>query len=57
MAHGAMPISFSVALGHTPANAVKATAGDGLLVALRVLTFPLHSLMSSARREGSEYYF
>ena len=27
MAHRAVPISLSVALGHTSANAVKATAG------------------------------
>ena len=33
MAHRAAPISVSVALGHTSANAVKATAGAGPLVA------------------------
>ena len=33
MAHKAAPISVSVALGHTSANAVKATAGAGPLVA------------------------
>ena len=36
MAHRAAPISVSVALSHTSAYAVKATAGAGPLVALRV---------------------
>ena len=36
MAHRAAPISVSVALGHASANAVKATAGAGPLVAPRV---------------------
>ena len=31
MAHRAAPISVSVALGHTSANAVKAMAGGGLV--------------------------
>ena len=35
MAHGAAPISVSIALGHASANAVKATAGAGPLVAPR----------------------
>ena len=39
MAHRAAPISVSIALGHAPANAVKATAGAGLLVA-REFNFP-----------------
>ena len=32
MAHRAVPISVSIALGHASANAVKATAGGGGLV-------------------------
>ena len=36
MAHRAAPISVSTALGHASANAVKATAGAGSLVAPRV---------------------
>ena len=36
MAHRAAPISVSIALGHASANAVKATAGAGPLVAPRV---------------------
>ena len=38
MAHRAVPISASVALGHASVNAVKATAGGGAgpLVALHV---------------------
>ena len=57
MAHRAAPISVSVALGHTSANAVKATAGGWSTGSSACLTFPLHSLMSSTRREGSEYHF
>ena len=59
MAHGAAPVSASVAIGDTSANAVKAAAGGGGLStgSSTCLTFPLHSLMSSARREGSEYHF
>ena len=53
MAHRAAPISVSIALGHASANAVKATAGGWSTS----LNFPLHSHMSSARREGSEYNF
>ena len=44
-------------LGHTSANAVKATAGGWSTGSSTCSTFPLHSLMSSARREGSEYHF
>ena len=47
---------FLVALGHTSANAVKATAEGWSTGSSACLTFPLHSLMSSARREGSEYH-
>ena len=36
MAHRAAPISVSIALGRASANAVKATAGAGPLVAPRV---------------------
>ena len=36
MAHRAVPISISIALGHASANAVKATAGAGPLVVPRV---------------------
>ena len=57
MAHRAVPISVSVALGHTSANAVKATAGGWSTGSSMCLTFPLHSLMSSARREGSDNHF
>ena len=48
---------FLVALGHTSANAVKAKAGGWSTGSSACLTFPLHSLMSSARREGSEHQF
>jgi len=57
MAHRAAPISISMALGHASANAVKATAGSWSTGSSAGLTFPLHSQMSSARREGSEYHF
>ena len=57
MAHRAASISVSVALGHTSVNAVKATAGGWSTGSSTCLTFPLHSLMSNARREGSEYHF
>ena len=57
MAHRAAPISVSIALGHSSANAVKATAGGWSTGSSASLTFPLHSHMSSARREGSEYHF
>ena len=58
MAHRAAPISVSIALGHASANAVKATAGGGWSTGSSAsLTFPLHSHMSSARQEGSEYHF
>ena len=43
--------------GHTSANAVKATAGGWSTGSSACLTFPFHSLMSSTRREGSEYHF
>ena len=36
MAHRAAPISVSIAVGLAPANAVKATAGAGPMVAPRV---------------------
>jgi len=57
MMHRAAPISVSIALGHASANALKATAGGWSTGSSASLTFPLHSHMSSARREGSEYYF
>ena len=57
MAHGAAPTSVSIALGHASANAVKATAEGWSTGSSASLTFPLHSHMSSARREGSEYHF
>ena len=57
MAHRAAPISVSIALGHTSANAVKATAGGWYIGSSASLTYPLHSHMSSATREGSEYHF
>ena len=57
MAHRAVPISVSIALGHASANAVKATVGSWSTGSSASLTFPLHSYMSSARREGSEYHF
>ena len=56
-AHRAAPISVSTALGHASVNAVKATAGGWPTVSSASLTFPLHSHMSSARREGNEYHF
>ena len=57
MAHRAAPISVSIALGHASASAVKATAGGWSTGSSAGLTFPLHSHMSSTRREGSEYHF
>ena len=57
MAHRAAPISVSIALGHASANAVKATTGGWSTGSSASLTFPLHSHMSSARREGSQYHF
>ena len=57
MAHWAAPISVSIALGHASTNAVKATAGGCSTGTSASLTFPLHSHMSSARRESSEYHF
>ena len=36
MVHRALPIPISIALGHMSANAVKATAGAGPLVAPHV---------------------
>ena len=57
MAHRAAPISVSLALGHASANAVKATAGGWSTGGSASLIFPLHSHVSSARRESSEYHF
>ena len=57
MANRAAPISASLALGHAFANAVKATAGGWSTGSSASLTFPLHSHVSSARREGSENHF
>ena len=57
MAYRAAPIHVSIALGHASANAVKATAWGWSTGSSARLTFPLHSHMSSARREGSEYHF
>ena len=56
MAHRAAPITVSIDLGHASANAVKATAGGWSTGGSASLTSPLHSHMSSARREGSEYH-
>ena len=56
MMHRAASISVSMALGHASANAVKATAGGWSTGSSASLTFPLHSHISSARREGSEYH-
>ena len=56
VAHWAAPNSVSIALGHASANAVKATAGGWPTGSSASLTFPLHSHMSSARQEGSEYH-
>ena len=57
MAHRAAPISVFIALGHASANVVKTKAGDWSTGSSVSLTVPLHSHMSSARREGSEYHF
>ena len=57
IAHRVVPISVSIGLGHASANAVKATAGGWSTGSSTSLTFPLHSHMLSARREGSEYHF
>ena len=57
MVHRAAPISVFIALGHVSANAVKAREGGWSTGSSTGLTFPLHSHMSSARREGSEYHF
>ena len=56
-AHRAAAISVSITLGHASANAMEATAGGWSTVSSASLTFPLHSHMSGARREGSEYHF
>ena len=50
-------ISVSIALGHASANAVKATAGGWSTGSSVSFTFPLHSHMTSARQEDSEYHF
>ena len=55
--HRAAPISVSIALGQVSANAVKATAWGWSTGSSASLTFPLHSHVSSPRREGSEYQF
>ena len=52
----AVPISISITIGHAPANAVKARKGGWSTSSSASLTFPLHSYMSSARREGSKYH-
>ena len=57
MAHRAAPISVSIALSHASANVVKVTAGGWSAGSYASLTFPLHSHISSARRDGSEYHF
>ena len=49
MAYRATPISVSVALGQTSANAVKATAGGWSTGSSACLTFPFHSHMSSTK--------
>ena len=57
MVHRAAPNSAFIALGHASANAMKATAGGWSTGSSASLTFLLHSHMSSAIREGSEYHF
>jgi len=57
MAHRAAPISVSIALGHASANAVRVQRGGWSTGGSASLTSPLHSHMSSARREGSAYHF
>ena len=57
MANRAAPISVSIALGHASANVVKVTAGGWPTGSSASLTFPLHSHMSSTRRESNEYHF
>ena len=57
MARWAAPISVYIALGHSSANAVKVTAGGWSTGSSAYSTFPFHSHMSSAIREGSEYHF
>ena len=57
MAKRAASISFSIALGHASANAVKATAGGWSTGSSACLTSPRLSHLSSTRREGSEYHF
>ena len=57
MAHRAVPISVSIALGHASANAVRATVGGWSTGSFACLTSPLLSHLLSARREGSEYHF
>ena len=56
MAYGAAPMSVSIALGHASANAVKVITWGWSTGSSASLTFPLHSHMSSARQEGSEYH-
>ena len=57
MAHRAAPMSVSIALGLASANAVKATLGGWPTGSSAGLTVPLHSHMSSPRRESREYHF
>ena len=48
-ANGAVPISVSMALGHTSVNVLKATVGGWFTGSSVCLTFPPHSLMSNTR--------
>ena len=57
VAHRAALISVSISLGHASVHAVKATAEGWSTGSSAGLTFPLHSLISSTRREGIEYHF
>ena len=57
MVHRAAPISVSIAIGHASASVMKAVEGGWSTCSSASLTFPQHSHMSSARREGSEYHF
>ena len=57
MKHRAALTSVSIFLGHESVNAVKVTEECLSSGSSATLTFSLHSHMSSARREGSEYQF
>ena len=57
MAHRAAPISVSSSPRPRICECSESYSGGWSTGSFACLTFPLHSLMPSARREGSEYHF